>query len=110
MEDGKIYHQRLGKWHEIGETDFSRRTLTVRRNKKEHFMRAFDGYGFNKEVIESDRFFDVIILEETDEEEQNTYLLPREDVALEGKLYQAEGYERQIFLSMEQLNRLNKLK
>lgn len=103
IDGHKILHQQAGKWQEIGDASFSTRTLTVYRDKSKNFMRVFDGYGFNKEIIDTDRFFDHIVLDEIDGEDHNLYLIPREDIILEGKLYQAEGYERQVFMSMEQL-------
>jgi hypothetical protein len=103
IDNGKIYHQQAGKWLEIGDANFAKRILTVYRDKEKHLMRVFDGYGFNKEIIETDRFFDYVALEETDGEQHNVYFIPREEIIQEGKLYQAEGYERQIFLSLAQL-------
>ena len=103
IDDGKIYHQQAGKWLEIGDADFAKRILTVYRDKSKHLMKVFDGYGFNKEIIETDRFFDFVALEETDDKEQHVYFIPRNEIMEEGRLYQAEGYERQIFLSLSQL-------
>lgn len=66
-------------------------------------MRNFNAYGFNKDVIESDKHFDYVALQETNMDEKNIYFIPREDILLEGRLYKAEGYDNQYFMSLSQL-------
>lgn len=66
-------------------------------------MKVFDAYGFNREILETDRFFEYVVIDEIDGNEHNLYLIPRADIIEKGRLYQAEGYERQIFMSLSQI-------
>ena len=36
-------------------------------------------------------------------DEKNVFFIPKEDILLEGRLYKAEGYDSQYFLSLDQL-------
>lgn len=103
IDNGKIYQQVLGKWNMIGEIDFAERTLAVYRDREKHLMKMFDGYGFSKDLIDSSRFFDFILIKEKSGEDEALYLIPREEILLYGQLYKAEGYEKQIFISLEKL-------
>lgn len=101
IENEVIYVQIDNEWRNIGV--IRNRVLNVHRNYSKHLMRNFNAYGFNKNVIESDKYFDYVALQETNMDEKNIYFIPREDVLLEGRLYKAEGYDSQYFMSLIQL-------
>jgi hypothetical protein len=101
IEDETIYVQIDNDWRNIGVV--RNRVLNVYRSRVKHLMRNFDAYGFNKDVVESDKYFDYVALQETYADEKNVYFIPREDILLDGKLYKAEEFEPQYFLSLSQL-------
>lgn len=59
----------------IGEVDVKNKTLTVERDKKIHFMKACQGYGFNYSVINdlNGFLFNKIIIHERDNGKNNFY-------------------------------------
>lgn len=101
IENETIYVQIDNEWKNIGV--IRNRVLNVYRTHSKHLMRNFNAYGFNKNVIESDKYFDYIALQETNMDKKNIYFIPREDILLEGRLYKADGYDIQYFMSLSQL-------
>lgn len=101
VENETIYVQIDGDWRNIGVV--RNRVLNVYRTRSKHLMRNFNSYGFNKDIIESDKLFDYVALQETNMDEKNIFFIPREDILLEGLLYKAEEFESQYFLSLTQL-------
>lgn len=99
----KLFVQKEGaRKREIGELDS--RTLTVHRNPKLHLLRKWNAYGFNHELMNDDRFFDVIIIEEP---ENKRYIVSREDIMRYGRVYQAPEFEKQIFISLDTLREIS---
>lgn len=105
IENNVVFVQVDNDWRNIGV--LRNRVLNVYRTRAKHFMRNFNGYGFNRDVIESEKHFDYVALQETTVEDaeivKNIFFIPREDILLEGRLYKAEGFDTQYFLSLTQL-------
>ncbi len=91
-----------GKWVEIGELFRKSRILRVHRNRETDLMKIWTAYGFDNEIMQSDLFDHVHIVETVDGKKQE-YLIPRFNIVKEGKMYEAPGYERQIFIPIERL-------
>ena len=95
------------KYRRIGTVNIKSKTFDVRRIRAKHLFRAIGGYGFNHKLISEAKLFDKIKL--SDELEQwkfpTSYLLTEGDF-----LYfkSPQGFERQIFLSLAQLERFKK--
>lgn len=109
-ENGILSIQIGGRWRKVGE--IHHRILFVERDSIEHFMRKYNGYGFNFEILSDNRFADYIMLVETVELkpgilEKKEYLLDRQDMLTHGLIDQVENYEKQVFLSREKLDKLN---
>jgi hypothetical protein len=109
-KEGRIVSVQQGdKWRKVGEIEeedgFT--ILKVHRDRSAHLMRVYNAYGFSKDVIDHDDWFDFVLIEEEVMNENvktnNTYFIPRQDIVLEGKSYQSEGFERQYFVSLEKL-------
>jgi len=101
IEKEVIYVQIDNEWRNIGV--IRNKVLNVYRTRSKHLMRNFNAYGFNKDVIDSTNLFDFVALQETNMDEKNIYFIPREDILLEGRLYKAEGFDNQYFMSLDQL-------
>ena len=105
IENETIFVQIDGDWRNIG--IIRNRVLNVYRTRSKHLMRNLNAYGFNKDIIESDKHFDYIALQEIYQAdgviEKDVFFIPREDILLEGKLHKAEGYDNQYFLTLTQL-------
>jgi len=90
---------------EIGRLE--NRVLYVTRDSKLHRLKKWDAYGFNHEIVTDGRFFDFI---EILEDRKTRYIVAREDIAREGRVYQAPGQEKQIFITIPDLLKLSTVK
>lgn len=91
--------RKVGHIEELGET----KVLNVFRDRSKHLMKVWNAYGFAKDVIDHTDWFDYMLLEELNGTERSRYFIPRQDIVLEGKLRQTEGFERQYFIPLEKL-------
>lgn len=116
-EDNKIFIQIADKWREIGELEGEDTVvLKVYRDRSKHLMNVWKAYGFAKDVIDRDDWFDYVYLKEKVKDmqtdgsiliaaEYRTYLIPRTEIVLEGRLYETDGFERQYFVPLTVLER-----
>jgi hypothetical protein len=90
------------RYRVLGTIDSVNRVFRVRRNKKKHLHRVSKSYGFNAHIIENAKLFDAILLTDDD----GKYLIPLSVVKTKGKylFFKQEGFERQIFLSLDEIN------
>lgn len=79
--------------------------LLIERNREKHMMMVWQAYGFSKEVMDHKDWFGLVQLDETDHGKKVTYLIPREDLILHGRLHQSENFERQYFVPVEKLQK-----
>jgi hypothetical protein len=101
IENETVFVQIDNEWRNVGV--LRNRVLNVYRSRVKHLMRNFNAYGFNKDVIDSETHFDYVALQETYGDLKNVFFIPREDILLEGRLYKADGYDSQYFMSLDQL-------
>lgn len=105
--NGVLSIEIAGRTRKIGE--IKNRVLTIYRNREQHLMRKYSGYGFNEAVMKDGRLFDYVMVEDEDKEGFQYYLVSREDILIHGVVDQAEEFERQLFMSIEKLQKLNEL-
>lgn len=85
--------------HHIGE--IHHRTLVVQRDPKKHLMKKWNSYGFNAELIDSDKIGAVLV-----EENGKQLLITVENIKTFGRLHQEEGWDKQYFISLDQFAKL----
>lgn len=85
----------------LGTINMNTRTLQIRRKRSKHLMHAINGYGFNYMLLDTAQKFDTVRLVD----EYATYSIPREFILKHGSIlnFKQQGFERQIFVSLEQL-------
>lgn len=105
--NGVLSIEIAGRTRKIG--DINNRILTVWRHRDKHLMRKYAGYGFNEAVMKDGRLFDFVMVQDEDNEGTKCYLVDRKDILIHGKLDQAEEFDKQLFISIEMLKKLNKL-
>ncbi len=92
---------------DIGQVDIKHRCITMIRRKKDHYMRALKGYGFNWTVVNQRMPFrvDNILVIEHDENGTDYYLIPIDDVKKFGekKYFVGAGQELQWFVPLREL-------
>jgi hypothetical protein len=108
LERGVLSIEVSGRPKKIG--DIFNRVLKVYRNRQEHYMRKYHGYGFNAAVINDSRLFDYVLIEEINGEQKNYFLLSREDIITHGKPDQTEDFEKQLFVPLYLMQKLNQYK
>src|SRR5690606_4115731 len=96
-----------GRTRKIG--DIKNRTLTVHRHRERHWMRKYNGYGFNEAVMRDNRLFDYVLIQDEGPEGWEYYLVSREDILKHGIVDQAEEFDKQIFVPLYILQKLNTL-
>jgi hypothetical protein len=87
----------------IGVVNKQERWLTMRRKQAKHLHYKSNSYGFNYEVISRAKQFDKVLL--TDE--TGSYLIPNKKILEDGSFlwFQSQGFERQIFLKLEEIKK-----
>ena len=88
---------------EIGKIDFKTRTMSTYRSRVKHLHRQSNSYGFNHYLIKNTVTFDKVLLRDG----YGKYLIPCDVILEEGYFlyFKQEGFELQIFLSLEVINR-----
>lgn len=105
-ENNSICIQEGDKWRTVGELEGTETIiLKVFRDRSKHLMKVWNAYGFAKDVIDRNDWFEYLYLTEKNGSEESKYFIPRADIVLEGRLYQTEGFERQYFLPLTIIER-----
>jgi len=68
------------------------------RDSKKHYFRIFQGWGFNKQLIESLIKKDIMEIRVIVDDGRRLLITTPQDVSMMGKNYQAQGYEPQFVL------------
>jgi hypothetical protein len=87
------------KFSKVGE--LFGKNLVMKRDPEKHIMRKFNAYGFSKDLIESDFFDHLTVLEP----KNVMYVMSRVDLMAEGRYFKADNLERQIFVPLEYIKR-----
>lgn len=85
----------------IGTITLSTKTMEIKRNRGEHLFRKGTAYGFNEYVLRQTKLADKIRLSD----EHDNWKIPIEHILKNGKYlhFQQQGFERQLFLSLDEL-------
>lgn len=107
-EGNRIYVQVKNQMRLAGEIQPTTKgkpvVLEMFRSYDKHLFKVWNSYGFSKEVMDHKDWFDYVLLnEETPAHGISSYMIPREDFILHGKEYEADGYERQYFMTKAKL-------
>ena len=80
----------------------SKNQLYIKRKRIIHLHYKSDSYGFNHYIIDNAKKFSSVLLID----ERGRYLIPNRVILDEGKFlyFKQEGFERQIFLSLDIIN------
>lgn len=113
-ENGHLSIQSNGRWRTIGQIKFEESinedVLVIEKDNIENFVSEYDGYGFYHEIIKDERLPNIIRLVETlITNKTKIYHLSRSNIILNGVLDQSEEFNKQIFLSMTKIKRLDEL-
>ncbi len=87
------------KFSKVGE--LFGKNLVMKRDPTKHVMNNFKAYGFSKDLMESDFFEHLTVLEPGNV----MYVLSRTDVLVEGKFFKADNLERQIFVPLDYIKK-----
>jgi hypothetical protein len=95
-------HLKGDKPREIGTITKSTRTIEMRRTQSKHLFRKGNAYGFNDYVLRNSQTFDWIRLSD---DLGNHWKIPKAFIIENGSFlhFKQVGFERQRFLSLEQL-------
>lgn len=115
-KDGdNVYIQHLDKMRKVGhivhgimktekgEEDIA--TLVVQRNRDSHLLLVWQAYGFAKDVMDHEDWFSYVQVEEQVGNKTNTYMVPRPDLVLHGRIYETDNFERQYFVTLDKLQK-----
>lgn len=105
--NGVLSIEVAGRTRKIGE--INNRTLSVWRHRDQHWMCKYNGYGFNEAVMRDNRLFDYVLIQDEDKEGSEYYLVSREDILKHGIIDQAEEFDKQIFVPLHTLRKINTL-
>lgn len=85
----------------IGELVPETRELKVLRSRRKHLLRVYNGFGFNKYILDTARTFDTVTLME----DGGTYHIPREWIVENGKIWTNEHnpLDEQYIVPMKEL-------
>jgi len=88
----------------IGDLDYDRERLNIIRKQSVHLFRAGNAYGFNDTIIKTATKFKEIFLMITDTDE--SFIIPLSVFKTDGKYlnFKQQGFELQIFLSVNIIN------
>ena len=86
----------------LGYVNIKSKSIKIIRKKELHLLRKNNSYGFNHTLLSDAKTFDKILLKD----ELNAWKIPTQFILDNGKFlfFKEQGFERQIFISMEQLN------
>jgi hypothetical protein len=90
----------------LGSVNIKNKSLSVTRKKERHLVRTINSYGFNHYVLESAITFKFVKLKD----ETASWKIPVKYILENGKFlfFKGQGFEKQIFISLEQLNQYKK--
>jgi len=88
----------------LGEIDSYNKTLTTYREYDKHLFRKTNSFGFNSNLLETATLFNKIILN-TDRDE--AFVIPVSYILENGEylFFRQQGFEKQIFIKLEQINK-----
>jgi uncharacterized pyridoxamine 5'-phosphate oxidase family protein len=91
------------KKREIGIIYVSQSTLFITRNREKHLFRKNQSYGFNEFIISHATKFEYVRFND----EFISALIPRKVILEKGSYlhFKENGFERQLFLSLEEINK-----
>ena len=91
------------KKREIGFINVPQSTLYITRNREKHLFRKNQSYGFNEYIISKATTFENVRFND----EFISALIPRKVILEKGSYlhFKENGFERQLFLSLEEINK-----
>ena len=105
-QTGKVRHiylqlKKESRRRRIGTINMVERRLYVNRRRGVHLLIKANAYGFNDYILKNGRLFDHILL--TDE--TGVWNIPVKNILADGKYlwFNKVGFEKQIFVTLEQL-------
>lgn len=107
LSDGVLSIEVAGRTRKIGE--INNRTLSIWRKRNQHWMQKYNGYGFNEAVMRDNRLFDYVLIQDEDSEGSEYYLVSRENILKHGIVDQVEEFDKQIFVPIHILRKINTL-
>ena len=86
----------------LGYVNIKSKSIKIIRKKEVHLLYKNNSYGFNHTLLADAKTFDKILLKD----EVNAWKIPTQFILDNGKFlfFKEQGFERQIFVSLEQLN------
>jgi len=86
----------------LGYVNIKSKSIKIIRKKEVHLLYKNNSYGFNHTLLADAKTFDKILLKD----EVNAWKIPTKFILENGKFlfFKEQGFERQIFVSLEQLN------
>lgn len=85
----------------LGIINLTNRKIFMKRERNKHLHRIGNAYGFNYALLKESKRFDTVVLRD----EIATWEVPKEIILEKGEFfyYKQTGFERQIFLSLAEL-------
>ena len=86
----------------LGYVNIKSKSIKIIRKKEVHLLHKNNSYGFNHTLLNDAKTFNKILLKD----ELNSWKIPTQFILDNGKFlfFKEQGFERQIFISMEQIN------
>tara|TARA_R110000868_G_scaffold36781_5_gene130241 strand:- start:341 stop:739 length:399 start_codon:yes stop_codon:yes gene_type:complete len=86
----------------LGYVNIKSKTIKIIRKKELHLLRKNNSYGFNHTLLADAKMFNKILLKD----EFNSWSIPTQFILDNGKFlfFKEQGFEKQIFVSLEELN------
>ena len=86
----------------LGYINIKSKSIKIIRKKEVHLLQKNNSYGFNHTLLLDAKRFDKILLKD----EINSWNIPTQFILDNGKFlfFKEQGFEKQIFISIEQLN------
>jgi len=86
----------------LGYINIKSKSIKIIRKKEVHMLQKNNSYGFNYTLLNDAKTFNKILLKD----ELNAWKIPTQFILDNGKFlfFKEQGFEKQIFISIEQLN------
>jgi hypothetical protein len=86
----------------LGYINIKSKSIKIIRKKEVHLLQKNNSYGFNHTLLNDAKTFNKILLKD----ELNAWKIPTQFILDNGKFlfFKEQGFEKQIFISIEQLN------
>ncbi len=86
----------------LGYINIKSKSIKIIRKKDLHLLRKNNSYGFNHTLLSDAKTFNKILLKD----EVNSWKIPTQFILDNGKFlfFKEQGFERQIFISLDELN------